>query len=101
MQMGLDYTINVCRNFTFDFSNNKFKEPGFKMDKSRISLLVAANADGSDKRQFVVIHKWKKPRALKNIPVCFFFIYALTNYLSRLRTLLFIRKLNRGKLNSY
>ena len=47
----------------------KYKEPGYKIDKTRITVLVAANADESDKRQLLVIHKWKKPRALKNIPV--------------------------------
>ena len=65
-ETGLYY--KCLPTFTNDFIK-EYKEHGNKIDKTRITILVAANADGSDKRELLVIHKWKKPRALKNIPV--------------------------------
>ena len=46
---------------------------GLKAPKDRITVLVAANMDGSDKRPLLTIGKFAKPRAFKNkhIPVTY------------------------------
>ena len=45
------------------------KEPwhGGKHSKDRITVLVGANADGSEKLPLLVIGKSKKPRCFKNV----------------------------------
>ena len=42
---------------------------GKKQPKTRITLLVGANMDGSDELPLVVIGKGKRPRAFKNVTV--------------------------------
>ncbi|KAF0683777.1 Aste57867_24161 [Aphanomyces stellatus] len=40
---------------------------GMKKDKSRISVVLAANADGSDKRELTFIGKARRPRCFGNL----------------------------------
>ncbi|CAH0726455.1 unnamed protein product, partial [Brenthis ino] len=40
---------------------------GGKLSKERITVLVAANISGTEKRKLLVIGKWKNPRCFKNI----------------------------------
>lgn len=44
-------------------------QPGMKKDKARISLVLAANASGTDRLPVWIIGKYKTPRALRNVSV--------------------------------
>ena len=40
---------------------------GQKIPKERISILVTANMDGSEKLALLIIRKFERPRCMKNI----------------------------------
>ncbi|XP_048515470.1 jerky protein homolog-like [Athalia rosae] len=55
------------RNTNLTKKNNEENEaPGFKKDKTRVTIAACCNADGSCKLPLVVIGKSAKPRKLKN-----------------------------------
>ncbi|GBN47868.1 Jerky -like [Araneus ventricosus] len=50
-------------------SKEEASAPGYKKSKDQVSLLVCANASGTDKLPLLLIGKSKKPRSFKNINV--------------------------------
>lgn len=57
--------FNVLPDKTFSYKGEKCH--GGKLSKQRITVLLLANADGSEKFPLLVIGKAKKPRCFKNI----------------------------------
>ncbi|XP_044575083.1 jerky protein homolog-like [Cotesia glomerata] len=62
-ESALQLKILSTRTFV---SNQENEAPGFKKDKTRVTIAACCNADGSCKLPLVVIGKSAKPRKLKN-----------------------------------
>lgn len=62
-ETGLFWRMTPSRGLATQF------QPGLKKDKSRISLVLATNATGTDRLPIWIIGKNKTPRALRNISV--------------------------------
>lgn len=62
-ETGLYYRLTPDRTHTF----NTDKVRGGKKSKERLTLLLCANMDGSDKKRLFVIGKAKTPRCFKNV----------------------------------
>lgn len=62
-ETGLFYKLTPDRTLKFKGESCK----GGKLSKERITVLVTANLTGSEKRQLMIIGKYKNPRCFKNI----------------------------------
>lgn len=62
-ETGLFYKLTPDKTLRFKHE----KCVGGKLSKERLSVLVCANADGSEKRRLLIIGKATKPRCFKNI----------------------------------
>lgn len=65
-ETGLFYRMMPSKTLA---SKEEASAPGYKKSKDRVSLLVCANASGTDKLPLLLIGKSKKPRPFKNINV--------------------------------
>jgi hypothetical protein len=69
-ETGIFFRLTPDRTLKFEGE----KCVGSKLSKDRITDLVCANADGTEKRKLLVIGKSKNPRCFKNVkslPVCY------------------------------
>ena len=64
-ETGLFYRLLPNKTYVVKQKNTSYH--GGKMDKTRITVAVCVNADGSDKRKLLVIGRYKEPRAIKGI----------------------------------
>lgn len=62
-EAGIFYKLTPDKTFRFKDESCK----GGKMSKDRLTVLVAANMSGGEKRRLLVIGKAKKPRCFKNV----------------------------------
>ena len=63
-ETGLYYKRMMSRTY---ISRKEKTQPGYKMAKERLTLLVGGNANGDKKLKPLLIHRSENPRALKNV----------------------------------